>query len=116
MRTKFLMATAAALVLSLGLTATAEAGTVVATTADAGGTVSVTVGDTLIVKLPGHWKQASDATPELVLQNSETSGKGARGHTELTFSADDTGSTTLSVQNVVTGIKLSMLVDVMSTQ
>lgn len=116
MRTKFLTAATMAFGLFLGLATPATAGTVVATTADAGGTVSVAAGDTLVVKLPGRWTLASDTTPQLVLDTTNSSGHGARGHTVLTFSTDDTGSTTLAVRNAITGVKLSMLVDVMSSQ
>ena len=116
MRTRFLTAAAAALIVSLGAAAPAAAKTVVATTANAGGTVSVATGDTLLVKLPGRWKLAGDTAPELTLGSTSFEGHGARGHTILTFSAADHGAVRLGVKNAITGVKLSMLVEVARTR
>lgn len=105
-------AIAAALLCVPGLAATASARTVVATTADAGSTVSVNVGDTLLVKMPGHWTLTDDLTPELTLKGAQTHGHGARGRTIFTFSADVAGSASLEVQNAITKSDLSMLINV----
>ena len=107
-------AAAAAIILFMGSAGAASAATIVATTADAGGTVSVTLGDTLMVKMPGRWTLAGDPTPELVLDGTATKGQGARGQTVFTFSADVAGTASLAVQNAITKSKLSMLVDVMT--
>jgi hypothetical protein len=110
MRAKFL--TTAVTIALLGLAAPAMAKTVVATTANAGSTVHVRTGDTLVVKLPGHWKLAGAATPELALGTSMFKGHGARGRTTITLSAKTPGAVKLGVKNAVTGIALSMRVDV----
>ena len=106
----------ATLALSLAFSASAYAATVVATTADAGGSVSVEVGDTLLVKMPGSWTPASDVTPALVFDSKSTTGSGAHAKTTITYSADSAGSASLAVQNTITHHKLSMLVDVMAPQ
>ena len=116
MRTRFPAAATAALIVSLGLAMPAAARTIVATTADAGGTVFVRTGDTLIVRLPGRWILASKTAPELTLDTKTFKGHGARGHTAITFSAADRGMVHLGVKNAVTGYKLSMVIEVASAQ
>lgn len=105
---------AAAFALVLMMAGSASAATVVATTADAGSSVSVTAGDTLLVKLRGSWAMASDLTPELVLDSQSDTGKGAGARSSFTFSADSAGSATLVVRNKITKHELSMVVDVMA--
>jgi hypothetical protein len=70
------------------------------------------LGDTLIVKLPGHWNLATRPAPELAGNTTVFKGHGARGRTTMTFSAAAPGGVKLGVKNAVTGIELSMRVDV----
>ena len=102
----------ATMIVVVGAAAGAAAGDECAPPANAGGTVSGATGDTLLVKLPGRWKLAGDTAPELTLGSTSFEGHGARGHTILTFSAADHGAVRLGVKNAITGVKLSMLVEV----
>ncbi len=106
------IAMAAALICAPALAATASARTVTVTTAEAGSTVSLKVGDTLRVKMPGRWTLADDPTPELTLDGTRSRGHGARGRTVFTFTADAAGSTSLDVQNAITKSDLSMRIKV----
>lgn len=115
MTTRFSLGAAVAALL-LAATNGASASTVTATTADAGSSVSVTRGDTLIVRLPGEWTLADDLTPELVLDRTTHHGHGARGTTEFDFEAEITGSANFQARNTLTKAPLSILVDVMAPQ
>lgn len=106
---------AAAVLLSVAAN-TAFAATVTATTADAGSSVSVAQGDTLVVRLPGEWTLVGDLTPELVLDHTSHHGHGARGTTEFDFAADAAGAASFQARNTLTKAPLSILIDVMAPQ
>lgn len=127
-------ATATVITLLLGFAASVQpavAGTVTASEADAGKTVSVALGDSLVVTLPGqhasgrYWRIDADLTPQLVLAGRTTKSvaiSGAPESTTFTFSADAPGSVmfraTYAMPNTPRAATsdVSILIDVMAPQ
>jgi len=107
----------------------ATAATVNASDADTGKSVSVALGDSLVVTLPGqhnsgrYWRIDADLTPQLVLAGRTTKSvavSGAPESTIFTFSADAPGSVMFRATYAVPGTPraeksdVSILVDVMA--
>lgn len=119
------------LISSQVLLSPAVAGTVTATEADSGKTVSVPLNDSLEVKLTGqhnsgrYWRIDADLTPQLVLAGRTTKAvdvSGAPETTTFTFSADAPGTVTFRATYAKPGTPraeksdVSVMIDVMGPQ
>jgi len=118
-----------AFLLASATTLSPAAATVNASQADSGKTVTVALGDSLVVTLPGqhgsgrYWRIDADLTPQLVLAGRTTKSvavSGAPESTVFTFSADSPGSVMFRATYAMPGTPqaatsdVSILVDVMA--